>query len=124
GRSIKDIDQDAKISLVDEAQGRMHDAYMFGVDDLDAKMRAEMEEEERIEREKDEANRAVIKEWDDVQATINADRRKYFASKRAKEIRNKPPTKAQRKILMCTYMRNMEGFKQKDFKGKSFDDIK
>nr|GEU84254.1 hypothetical protein [Tanacetum cinerariifolium] len=25
---------------------------------------------------------------------------------------------------MCTYMRNMEGFKQKDFKGKSFDEIK
>nr|GEX48551.1 hypothetical protein [Tanacetum cinerariifolium] len=25
---------------------------------------------------------------------------------------------------MCTYMKNMEGFMQKDFKGKSFDDIK
>nr|GEV19392.1 hypothetical protein [Tanacetum cinerariifolium] len=41
---------------------------------LEAKMRAEMEEEERIAREKDEANRAVIKEWDDVQATIDADK--------------------------------------------------
>nr|GEX08735.1 copia protein [Tanacetum cinerariifolium] len=35
GRNIKDIDQDAEISLVDEAQGRMHDAEMFGVDDLE-----------------------------------------------------------------------------------------
>nr|GEV87053.1 uncharacterized mitochondrial protein AtMg00810-like [Tanacetum cinerariifolium] len=34
GRSIKDIDQDAKIALVDEAQGRMHDVDIFGVDDL------------------------------------------------------------------------------------------
>nr|GEV87150.1 reverse transcriptase domain-containing protein [Tanacetum cinerariifolium] len=34
-RSIEDIDQDAEITLVDEAQGRMHDADMFGVDDLD-----------------------------------------------------------------------------------------
>nr|GEY47706.1 hypothetical protein [Tanacetum cinerariifolium] len=34
GRSIEDIDQDAEIALVDEAQGRMHDAYMLGVDDL------------------------------------------------------------------------------------------
>nr|GEV59715.1 hypothetical protein [Tanacetum cinerariifolium] len=25
---------------------------------------------------------------------------------------------------MCTYMKDIEGFKQKDFKGKSFDDIK
>nr|GFC83422.1 hypothetical protein [Tanacetum cinerariifolium] len=41
---------------------------------LDAQMKAKIEEEERIAREKDEANRAVIKEWDDVQATIVADK--------------------------------------------------
>nr|GEV18210.1 xylulose kinase-1 [Tanacetum cinerariifolium] len=35
GRSIEDIDQDAKIALVDEAQGRMYDADMFGFDDLE-----------------------------------------------------------------------------------------
>nr|GEY61888.1 hypothetical protein [Tanacetum cinerariifolium] len=33
-RSTEDIDQDAETTLVDEAQGRMHDANMFGVDDL------------------------------------------------------------------------------------------
>nr|GEU84875.1 hypothetical protein [Tanacetum cinerariifolium] len=60
----------------------------------------------------------------DVQATIDADRRKYFAAKRAEEIKNKPPTKAQQKSFMCTYMKNMKGFKQKNFKGKSFDNIK
>nr|GEY07949.1 hypothetical protein [Tanacetum cinerariifolium] len=92
---------------------------------LEAEMKAEMDKEERIAREKNIANRAIIEEWDDVQATIDADRkRKYFATKRAKEIRNKPPTKAQQKSLMCTYMINMEGFKQKEFKGKIFDDTK
>nr|GFA75559.1 hypothetical protein [Tanacetum cinerariifolium] len=121
---------------------------------LEAQMKAKIEKKERIEREKDEANIAVIEEWDDVQATINADkqlaeqlqaqkreqlsikerskllaeliesRRKYFAAKRAKEIKNKPPTKAQQKSLTCTYMKNMEGYKQKNFKGKSFDAIK
>nr|GEU56827.1 putative ribonuclease H-like domain-containing protein [Tanacetum cinerariifolium] len=120
---------------------------------LEAEMKAKMKKEERIAREKDEANRAVIEEEDDVQVTIDANRqlaeqiqaqereqlsieerskllaeliesrRKYFAAKRAKEIKNKPPTKAQQKSLMCTYMKNMEGFKQKDFKGKRFDDI-
>nr|GFC69963.1 hypothetical protein [Tanacetum cinerariifolium] len=35
GRSNKHIDQDAEIALVDKSQGRMHDAYMFGVDDLE-----------------------------------------------------------------------------------------
>nr|GEZ80081.1 hypothetical protein [Tanacetum cinerariifolium] len=121
---------------------------------LKAEMKAKIDEEERIAREKNEANRAIIEEWDDVQATIDVNRqlaeqiqtqereklsieerfkllieliesrRKYFTTQRAEEIRNKPPTKAQQKSLMCTYMKNMEGFKQKDFKGKSFDDIK
>nr|GEX67691.1 hypothetical protein [Tanacetum cinerariifolium] len=40
---------------------------------LEAKIKAEIDEEERIAREKNEANR-VIKEWDDVQATIDANR--------------------------------------------------
>nr|GFB31788.1 hypothetical protein [Tanacetum cinerariifolium] len=96
---------------------------------LEAEMKAKMEEEERIAREKDKENKAVIEEWDDVQATIDADRqlaeqiqaqekeqlsieerskilaeliesrRKYFAAKRAEEIRNKP-TKAQQKSLI------------------------
>nr|GFA50382.1 hypothetical protein [Tanacetum cinerariifolium] len=74
---------------------------------LEVEMKAEIKEEERIAREKDEANRA-----------------KVFSCQRAEEIRNKPPRKAQRKSIMCTYMKNMEGFKQKDFKGKIFDDIK
>nr|GEY06882.1 hypothetical protein [Tanacetum cinerariifolium] len=34
-KSIKDIDQDVEIALVDEAQRKMHDAGMFGVDDLE-----------------------------------------------------------------------------------------
>nr|GEU41877.1 hypothetical protein [Tanacetum cinerariifolium] len=100
---------------------------------------AKDKEKERIARDKDEANIAVIEEWDDVQATIDAgkqlaeqlqaqkrehlsieekskllaelieSRRKYFAAKRADEIRNKPPTKGQQKSLMCTYMKNMKG---------------
>nr|GFC78034.1 hypothetical protein [Tanacetum cinerariifolium] len=41
---------------------------------LDAQMKAKMEEEERIAREKDEANKVVTEEWDDVQATIDANR--------------------------------------------------
>nr|GEW39814.1 hypothetical protein [Tanacetum cinerariifolium] len=95
---------------------------------LEAEMRAEMKKEERMPREKDEENRAVIKEQDDVWAIINSDRqlaeqiqaqereqlsieerskllaeliesrRKYFAAKRAEENRNKPPTKEQAKV--------------------------
>nr|GEV68160.1 hypothetical protein [Tanacetum cinerariifolium] len=40
---------------------------------LDAQIKAKREEEERIEREKDEANIAMIEQWDEVQAKIDAD---------------------------------------------------
>nr|GEU32907.1 putative ribonuclease H-like domain-containing protein [Tanacetum cinerariifolium] len=45
-------------------------------------------------------------------------RRKHFAAKRAKERRNKPPTQAQQKKIMCTYLKNMKGCKLKDLKLK------
>nr|GEW14737.1 hypothetical protein [Tanacetum cinerariifolium] len=55
--------------------------------------------------------------------TINDKRRKHFASKRAEEKRNKPQTKAQQRKIMCTYLKNMEGYKLKDLKLKEFDSI-
>ncbi|GKF67675.1 hypothetical protein Tco_0197354, partial [Tanacetum coccineum] len=48
---------------------------------------------------------------------------KHFAAKRAEERRNKPPIKAQHKQIMCTYLKNMEGYKLKDLKSKGFDYI-
>ncbi|GJQ92146.1 hypothetical protein Tco_0003285 [Tanacetum coccineum] len=45
-------------------------------------------------------------------------RRKHFAAKRAEEKRNKPPTS-----IMCTYLKNIEGWKPKNLKNKSFTNI-
>ncbi|GJX95182.1 retrovirus-related pol polyprotein from transposon TNT 1-94 [Tanacetum coccineum] len=89
------------------------------------RLQAEFDEEVRLVREKDKANVALIEEWNDIQAKIEADkllaerlqareqeeltieeraklfqqllekRRKFFAAKRTEEKRNKPPTKAQ-----------------------------
>ncbi|GJU39019.1 hypothetical protein Tco_1191976 [Tanacetum coccineum] len=107
---------------------------------------------ERAEKDK-EANIALIEIWDDIQAMIDVDyqlaerlqaqeqedlsikenatlfqqllekRRKHFAAKRVEEKRNKPPTKAQQRKIMCTYLKNMEGYKLKDLKFKEFDSI-
>ncbi|GJR15545.1 ribonuclease H-like domain-containing protein [Tanacetum coccineum] len=104
-------------------------------------------------KKEQEANIALIETWDDIQAKIDADhqlaerlqaqeqeelsieekatlfqqllekRRKHFAAKRAEEKRNKPPTKAQQRKIMCTYLKNMEGYKLKDLKSKGFDSI-
>ncbi|GKE18462.1 hypothetical protein Tco_1426039, partial [Tanacetum coccineum] len=101
----------------------------------------------------EEANIALIETWDDIQAKIDVDhqlaermqaqeqeelsieekatlfqqllekRRKHFVAKRAEEKRNKPPTKAQQRKIMCTYLKNMEGYKLKDLKLKEFDSI-
>ncbi|GJS21152.1 hypothetical protein Tco_0449784 [Tanacetum coccineum] len=50
-------------------------------------------------------------------------RRKHFAAKRAEEKRNKPPTKAQQRKIICTYLKNMEGYKLQDLKLNGFDYI-
>nr|GEW38628.1 ribonuclease H-like domain-containing protein [Tanacetum cinerariifolium] len=50
-------------------------------------------------------------------------RRNFFAAKRGEDIRNKPPTQAQQRKIMCTYLKNVEGKKLKDLKNKSFDSI-
>nr|GEU86038.1 hypothetical protein [Tanacetum cinerariifolium] len=50
-------------------------------------------------------------------------RRKFFASKRSKEKRNRPPTKAQQRSIMSTYLKNMNGWKIRALKNKSFADI-
>nr|GFD03272.1 hypothetical protein [Tanacetum cinerariifolium] len=50
-------------------------------------------------------------------------KRKFFAAKRDEEKRNKPPTKAQQRNIMCNYLKNMEGWKLKNLKNKSFAKI-
>ncbi|GKA92564.1 putative ribonuclease H-like domain-containing protein [Tanacetum coccineum] len=107
---------------------------------------------QKAKKEK-EANIALIETWDDIPAKIDVDyklaermqaqeqeelsieekatlfqqlfekRRKHFAAKRAEEKRNKPPTKSQQRQIMCTYLKNMEGYKLKDLKLKEFDSI-
>ncbi|GJZ49827.1 hypothetical protein Tco_0604017 [Tanacetum coccineum] len=50
-------------------------------------------------------------------------RRKHFAAKRAEEQRNNPPTQAQQRKIICTYLKNMEGYKLKNLKLKEFNYI-
>ncbi|GJX99331.1 hypothetical protein Tco_0356350 [Tanacetum coccineum] len=118
---------------------------------LQAQLQAELEEEDRIVRQREEE--ANIVSWDNVQAMIDADyqmdqqmqeeeqeklsieeksklfvqlleaRKKHFAAMRAQEKRNKPPTKSQKRKKMSTYLKNMSGYKHNQLTNKSFDDI-
>ncbi|GJT30383.1 putative reverse transcriptase domain-containing protein [Tanacetum coccineum] len=77
-RRIHDIDVDEDITLDNDQD----DADMFDVNTLTgdehdeenaSKLQAEFDEEERLTREKDEANVVLTEEWDDIQAKIEAD---------------------------------------------------
>ncbi|GKA01437.1 hypothetical protein Tco_0674102 [Tanacetum coccineum] len=102
-------------------------------EELAFKLQAEEEEEERLAREKAKqlAQRLKAQEQEELTDAEKArlfvqfleQRRKHFAAKRVEENRNKPPTRAQQRSIMCTYLKNMEGWKPKDLKNKSFANI-
>ncbi|GJU29535.1 hypothetical protein Tco_1173124 [Tanacetum coccineum] len=50
-------------------------------------------------------------------------RKKHFAMLRAKEKRRNPPTKAQKRNQMSTYLKNMGGYKHNQLKSKSNEEI-
>ncbi|GJX31850.1 hypothetical protein Tco_0241705 [Tanacetum coccineum] len=122
-------------------------------EEIALKLQAEIDEEERLAREKVQQIEKANIAWDDVQAKFEVDyqlaqrlqaqeqeeltdeekvrlfiqfleqRRKHFATKRAEEKRNRPPTRVQQRNMMCTYLKNMEGWKPKSLKNKSFANI-
>ncbi|GKA21431.1 hypothetical protein Tco_0701420 [Tanacetum coccineum] len=106
-------------------------------EELAFKLQAEEEEERLAREKAQKEEEANIVSWDNVQAMIDADyqmaqqmqaeeqeklsikeksklfvqlleaRKKHFAAIRAQEKRNKPPTKAQNRKTMSTYLKNM-----------------
>ncbi|GJS74726.1 uncharacterized mitochondrial protein-like protein [Tanacetum coccineum] len=108
------------------------DHIKFDVE-LSFKLQAEEDEEERpkVEADYQLAQRLQDQEQEELsdaeKATLCVQllekRRIHFAAKRVEEKRNKQPTKAQQRTFMCTYLKNMEGWKPKDLKNKSFANI-
>ncbi|GJV59838.1 ribonuclease H-like domain, reverse transcriptase, RNA-dependent DNA polymerase [Tanacetum coccineum] len=93
---------------------------------LEVQLHSELIEEERIARQKEEeANIALLESWDNTQAMMELmeKRKKHFEALRAQEKRSKPPTKAQKRNMMSTYLKNMDGYKHNQLKSKSYDEI-
>ncbi|GJW26420.1 zinc finger, CCHC-type containing protein [Tanacetum coccineum] len=112
-----------------------------------------IEEEKMARKKEEEANIALIESWENTQAMMEADRllaerlqtreqedltdkekaklfmefiekrRKHFAALRAKEKRNRPPTKAQKRNQMSIYIKHMGGYKHNQLNGRSYDEI-
>ncbi|GKC86800.1 hypothetical protein Tco_1147449 [Tanacetum coccineum] len=87
----------------------------------DAKVEADYQLAQRLQAQEQEELSDAEKATLFVQ--LLEKRRKHFAEKRSEEKRNIPPTKAQQRSFMCTYLKNMEGWKPKDLKNKSFANI-
>ncbi|GJY74686.1 reverse transcriptase domain-containing protein [Tanacetum coccineum] len=89
--------------------------------DIQDKVETDYELAQRLQQEEQEE--LTIEEKSKLFQQILEKRRKFFVAKRAEEKRNKPPTKAQQRSIMCTYLKNIEGWKPKDLKTKSFANV-
>ncbi|GJR56239.1 hypothetical protein Tco_1406760 [Tanacetum coccineum] len=124
-------------------------------EELARKMQEEWEAEEERNRiaEENAANEALIRNFDDIKARIEADRllaeklqeqereqftieerakflhdtiaaqRKFLAQQRSEAIRNRPPTKNQLRNQMMTYLKHVGNFKHAELKIKKFEEV-
>ncbi|GJW58941.1 hypothetical protein Tco_0105672 [Tanacetum coccineum] len=111
------------------------------------------DEEARLAKEEANKEAQLVEDWDNVKAKVDTDyelasklqaeeqqelsieeksklfvdliekRKRHFAAKRAEEKRNKPPTKAQKRKTMSTYLKNIDGWKLDQLKGKSYNEV-
>nr|GEW52662.1 hypothetical protein [Tanacetum cinerariifolium] len=83
-----------------------------------------MIDEELAERlQAEEQGELTIEERSKLFVELMNERKKHFAWLRAEEKRRKPPTKAQKRNQMCTYLKNMAGFTHNQLKNKSFEEV-
>nr|GFA37385.1 hypothetical protein [Tanacetum cinerariifolium] len=87
---------------------------------LQEELQVGFQKEQRLEKEHDKLTDA---EKAKLFMEFLEKRRKFFATKRAKEKRNRPPTKSQQRNIMSTYLKNMDGWKLSSLKKKSFAKI-
>ncbi|GJX69763.1 hypothetical protein Tco_0305490 [Tanacetum coccineum] len=135
-KSVKLKDKGKGI-MVEEPVKTMKKKDLIRLDEETAKrLQAEFDEEERHARAKIEADHELaqrlqaeeqeelfVEEKAKLFQQLLEQRRKHFVAKSAEKKRNKPPTQAQPRKIMCTYLKNMEGKNLKDLKNKSFDSI-
>ncbi|GJZ08122.1 hypothetical protein Tco_0542405 [Tanacetum coccineum] len=100
-------------NVVEEVVDAAHVGTAATTDDIQAKIDADYQLAERMQSQEQEE--LSIKEKATLFQQLLEKRRKHFAAKRAEEKRNKPPTKAQQKNIMCIYIKNMEGYKLNKF---------
>ncbi|GKF70373.1 hypothetical protein Tco_0203430, partial [Tanacetum coccineum] len=98
----KPLKKKDQIELVEELELR-----------LQAEEQAELEKERQLaaKLQAEEQEQFLIEEKSRMLVEMIAERKKFFATQRAAKQRSKPPTKNQIRNRMCTYLKNMGGYK-------------
>ncbi|GJS36592.1 hypothetical protein Tco_0534974 [Tanacetum coccineum] len=149
----KEDESDSESDGIPEAEKKFK--QLASDEEMARKVQEEWEgEEERKRLAKEQAtNDALIRNYDDIKARIEADRllaekfqeeereqfiveerakflhdtivaqRKFLAQQRSEAIRNRPPTKNQLRNQMMTYLKHVGDFKHSDLKIKKFEEI-
>ncbi|GJS44510.1 hypothetical protein Tco_0569553 [Tanacetum coccineum] len=97
------------------------DALIEQMEDVQARMDADVLLAERLQQE--EREQFTIEEKSRMLVEMIAERKRFFAAQRAAEQRSKPPTKAQMRNRICTYLKNQAGYNHNQLKGRSYDEI-
>ncbi|GKC13262.1 hypothetical protein Tco_1010044 [Tanacetum coccineum] len=149
----EEAESDAELEGVDEAKRKFD--QLAKDEEIARKVQEDWEAEEEMKKlaEEEATKAALIQDFDDIQARIEADRllaarlqeeeretftveerakflydtiaaqRRFLAQQRAAAIRSRPPTRTQLRNQMMTYLKHVGGKKHADLKNKNFEEI-
>ncbi|GKC58679.1 hypothetical protein Tco_1086277 [Tanacetum coccineum] len=149
----EEAESDAESEGVDEAERKFD--QLAKDEEIARKVQEDWEAEEEMKKlvEEEDTKAALIQDFDDIQARIEADRllaarlqeeeretftveerakflydtiaaqRRFLAQQRAAAIRSRPPTRTQLRNQMMTYLKHAGGKNHTDLKNKNFEEI-
>ncbi|GJV18390.1 hypothetical protein Tco_1367410 [Tanacetum coccineum] len=116
------FEREQRIARERAAEQEAKDAALIEqMEDIQARMDADELLAERLQQE--EREQFTIEEKSRMLVEMIAERKRFFAAQRAEQIRNKPPTRAQLRNKMVTYLKHMGKYTHNQMKSKSFEEI-
>nr|GEZ15115.1 hypothetical protein [Tanacetum cinerariifolium] len=120
---LKVQDKGKGIMMEEPLKMKKKDQILFDAEeDIQAKVDVDYQLAERLQVEEQE--KLIDAEKAKLFMEFMKKRRKFFAVKTTEEKRNKPHTKAPKRSIMRTYLKNMDGWKPRALKNRSFAEIK
>ncbi|GKC52664.1 hypothetical protein Tco_1075409 [Tanacetum coccineum] len=152
-KKIKEDESDTKSEDINETEKKFK--MLAHDEEITRKMQEDWEAEAEKKRlaEEEATNAALIQDFDDIKARIEADRllalrlqeeereqfsmeerakflhdtiaaqRRFLVEQKAVAIRNRPPTRTQLRSQMMTYLKHVGNKKHSDLKNKTFEEI-